>query len=119
MKTFTNMKRSEIWLVDFEPTVGAEIRKIRPAIIVNSDAVGILALKVVVPITDWKTHYSAASWLVRLEPTARNGLMKVSAADTFQVQSAAYERFIRQLGEITDTEMTAIANALKIVLMIK
>ncbi|PKN24950.1 MAG: hypothetical protein CVU64_20990 [Deltaproteobacteria bacterium HGW-Deltaproteobacteria-21] len=34
------MRRSEIWLINLDPTVGAEIRKTRPAVIVNDNAVG-------------------------------------------------------------------------------
>jgi mRNA interferase MazF len=74
------MLRSEIWLLNLDPTVGSEIRKTRPAVIVSEDAVGILPLKVVVPITEWKDRYAIAPWLVRLEPNAENGLDKVSAA---------------------------------------
>jgi len=47
------MKQSEIWLIDLDPTKGAEIQKKRPAIIVNDDKLGKLPLKVIVPITDW------------------------------------------------------------------
>ena len=48
------MQRSEVWLISLDPTVGAEIKKTRPAVIVNDDTVGILPLKVIVPISDWK-----------------------------------------------------------------
>ena len=48
------MKRGEVWLINLDPTIGAEIRKTRPAIIVNDDQFGILPLKVIVPLTDWK-----------------------------------------------------------------
>jgi mRNA interferase MazF len=78
------MQRGEVWLINLSPTVGAEIQKTRPAIIVNDDDIGILPLKVVVPITDWKDHYSKAPWMVRLDPTAENGLTKSSSADTFK-----------------------------------
>lgn len=40
-----SMKRGEIWLINLDPTVGAEIRKSRPAVIVNDDALGKLPLK--------------------------------------------------------------------------
>jgi len=40
------MKQSEIWLVDLDPTKGAEIQKKRPAIIVNDDRLGKLPLKI-------------------------------------------------------------------------
>jgi mRNA interferase MazF len=99
------MGRGEVWLINLDPTVGAEIKKTRPAVIVNDDAVGILPLKVIVPITEWKDHYAVAPWLVRLEPNAENGLDKPSTADAFQVRSVAQERFVRRLGKLSDTAM--------------
>jgi mRNA interferase MazF len=45
-------KRGEIWLVDFDPAMSAEIRKVRPAVVVSLDAIGRLPLRIVVPITD-------------------------------------------------------------------
>ena len=80
------MHRGEVWLINLDPTLGAEIRKVRPAVIVNDDAVGILPLRVIVPITDWKDKYSVAPWMVRLVPDGENGLDKLSEADTFQVR---------------------------------
>ncbi|GIV12952.1 MAG: hypothetical protein KatS3mg021_1234 [Fimbriimonadales bacterium] len=79
------MKRGEVWLINLDPTVGAEIQKTRPAVVVSVDAVGVLPLRVVVPITGWKERYAQAPWMVRLEPDARNGLEKISCADVFQV----------------------------------
>jgi mRNA interferase MazF len=38
-------KRGEIWLVNFDPTIGAEIKKVRPAVVISSDAVGKLPIK--------------------------------------------------------------------------
>ena len=54
------MTRGEIWLINLDPTLGAEIRKTRPAVIVSVDAVGVLPLRVVVSITSWKEHYVQA-----------------------------------------------------------
>lgn len=45
-------KRGEIWLVNFDPTVGAEIKKVRPAVVISSDSVGKLPIKLIAPITD-------------------------------------------------------------------
>lgn len=50
-------RRGEIWIVNFDPTVGAEIRKTRSAIVVSSDAVGKLPIKLVAPLTDWKSYF--------------------------------------------------------------
>lgn len=113
------MRRGEVWLINLDPTIGAEIKKTRPTVIVNDDAIGILPLKVIVPITDWKDRYTVAPWLVRLEPNAENGLDKPSAADAFQVRSVAQERFVRRLGKLSDAAMQEITKALAIVLNIE
>ncbi|MGQ9626436.1 MAG: type II toxin-antitoxin system PemK/MazF family toxin [Anaerolineae bacterium] len=113
------MRRGEIWLINLDPTVGAEIKKTRPAVIVSRDALGILPLRVIVPITEWKDRYTVALWMVRLDPDVENGLDKPSAVDAFQVRSVAQERFVRRLGELSDTAMQEITNELAIVLDIK
>ena len=112
------MLRGEVWFINLDPTLGSEIKKTRPAVIVNDDAIGILPLKVIVPITDWKDHYSVACWMVRLEADAENGLSKTSGADTFQVRSVAQERFVRQVGKLSDIAMLEISKALAIILNI-
>jgi mRNA interferase MazF len=110
------MRRGEVWLVNLSPTIGAEITKARPAVIMNDDAVGILPLKVVVPITEWKERYAGAPWMVRLQPGLRNGLSKLSAADTFQVRSVSAQRLIRRLGALEPEELSRIGTALQRVL---
>jgi len=52
------MRQGEIWLINLDPTIGAEIKKTRPTIIVNDDSLGKLPLKIIVPLTDWKQRYS-------------------------------------------------------------
>jgi mRNA interferase MazF len=112
------MLRGEVWLINLDPTIGSEIRKTRPAVVVSDDSIGVLPLKVVVPITEWKEQYAIAPWLVRVMPTPDNGLDKLSAADTFQVRSVARQRFVRRLGRLTDPQMAEIAQALATVLTI-
>src|SRR5271169_1047182 len=90
-----NPKRGEIWDIDLAPTRGHEINKIRPAIVVSSDAVGKLRLKFVVPITEWNTNFDVNIWHVNLQPTPINGLTKISAADALQVRSLSIERFVK------------------------
>jgi mRNA interferase MazF len=110
------MKRGEIWLINLEPATGAEIRKTRPAVVVRVDAVEILRLRLIVPVTEWKDRYAAAPWLVRLEPDEHNGLSKPSAADGFQVRSVSTYRFVQRLGVVSDQQMERIEQALKLVL---
>jgi mRNA interferase MazF len=110
------MKRSEIWLINLEPTIGAEIRKKRPAIVVNDDALGVLPLKVIVPITDWKEKFEVAPWMVKVEPDSTNNLSKVSAADCFQVRSVSERRLIKRIGKVDEDVMGKVVRALAKVL---
>jgi mRNA interferase MazF len=110
------MKQSEIWLIDLDPTKGAEIQKKRPAIIVSDDRLGKLPLKVIVPITDWKDNYDIAPWMVKVEPTTTNGLSKTSCADCFQIRSLSQERLIKKLGYIDSTTLNEIKEAVRKVL---
>ena len=112
------MHRGDVWLINLDPTVGAEIKKTRPAVIVNDDAVGILPLRVIVPITEWKDSYGVPPWMVPLNPDAQNGLDKPSAADTFQVRSLSQSRFVQQLGRLSEISMQEISRALALVLAI-
>jgi mRNA interferase MazF len=104
-------KRGEIWLVNFNPTIGAEIRKVRPAVVISVPGVGRLPLRIVVPLTDWKPRYVEASWLVHVTVAAANGLTKDSGADAFQVKSLSENRFVRRLGETTDRQLDDIVAA--------
>ena len=112
------MRRGEIWIINLSPTLGAEMQKTRPAVIVNDDEVGILPLKVIVPITDWKDRYAQAPWMVRLEPTSENGLSKTSTADAFQVRSVSEQRFVSRLGNLSPDNMETVGNALERVLQL-
>jgi mRNA interferase MazF len=104
--------RGEVWSLEFDPSVGAEIRKARPAVVMNVAGVGRLPLCIVVPLTDWKPIYARASWMVQLMPTPDNGLTKASAADAFQVKSVSEGRFLRKIGSLTAEQIDAIAEAI-------
>ena len=112
------MKRNEVWLINLNPTIGAEIQKTRPAIIVSDDSLEVLPLRVIVPLTDWKDRYKFADWMVKIEPDSINNLSKDSAIDCFQVRCVSEQRFVRKLGEI-DAEISrkieiALTKVLKI-----
>jgi mRNA interferase MazF len=104
-------KRGEVWLVNFDPTLGAEIKKTRPAVVVSSDAIGKLPIKLIAPITDWKSYFARNLWHIRIDPDSTNGLTKVSAVDTLQLRGVDVQRFIRKLGQVPETTMAEIAAA--------
>jgi mRNA interferase MazF len=103
--------RGEIWLVDLDPTVGAEMGKTRPAVVINVSTVGLLPLRMVVPVTTWQPRYDQLAWFVRLPADAANGLSQDSGADTFQVRCISLDRFVRRLGLLTSVQVDEIARA--------
>jgi len=108
------VKRGELWLVNLDPTIGAEIKKTRPAVIVSNDAIGRLPLKIIVPVTGWEQQFAQADWHVRLKAGKESGLTKDSSADTFQVRSVSEARLVRKVGKLTEAEMRQIENGLRI-----
>ena len=108
--------RGDVWLVNFDPTLGSEINKTRPAIIVSSDALGILPVHVVVPITDWKDRYARNLWHIKIANDPLNGLDKVSAIDVLQIRSVSTERLTRKLGRVSSAMMEEIVAAIAAVI---
>jgi len=110
------MRKGEVWLINLDPTVGAEIQKTRLTIIVSEDAIGILPLRVIVPLTDWKERYEIAPWMVRIDPDTANGLGKPSAADAFQIRSVFQARFVNRLGRVSNSQLQEILKAIQTVI---
>jgi len=102
------MRQGEIWLIDLDPTVGAEMNKTRPAVIVSDDRLGRLPLKIIVPVTDWKEHYSVAPWMIAINPSSQNGLVKKSSIDCFQIRSVSKNRLIKRIGNITFSDFLQV-----------
>lgn len=107
------MKNPEVWLVNFAPSVGNEIAKIRPAIIVSNNMIVSLELKIVVPLT---THSVPHDWHVKISPSRQNGLTKPSLADCSQLKSFSKERFIKKIGILSEPDMDRVKWALSITL---
>ena len=102
-------------MVAFDPTIGAEIRKTRPAVVVSSDGVGRLPVKLVAPVTEWKDAFIDSVWLVRIDSDSQNGLTKLSAVDVLQLRGMDTRRFVSRLGRVSDERMDEITSAIAIV----
>lgn len=110
------MRRGEVWLVNLDPVVGSELRKTRPAVIVSRDSIGVLPVKVIVPLTGWRDDFTQAAWLVPIEKDPSNGITKKSAADAIQVRSVSDERLVKRLGALPSEVMQRIGSALELAL---
>ena len=109
-------RRGEIWLVTLDPTIGSEIRKTRPAVVINSDAIGKLPIRLIAPITDRKDYFTNNLWHVRLDPDTENGLVKPSAVDALQLRGIDRRRFIRRLGRVSRVALDEVILAIATVI---
>ena len=114
-----NPNRGDIWLVNLDPTVGAEIQKTRPAVIVSSDAMGILPIKPIAPVTGWDHRYAQNIWHIKITPDKTNNLEKASAVDVLQLRGVDTRRLIKKIGRLSAGTMDDIASAIAAVVEYK
>ena len=113
------LKTGDLYWVNLAPTMGDEIRKTRPVIVLNGGHEKHIRLAIVVPITAWSPYWEENPFFVTLEPNAYNGLQKKSSVDCFQVRALSHKRFVNRIGSIATAEIDAIKKAIALILDIE
>lgn len=85
-------RRGDIWLIALDPTQGSEIQKTRPCVVMSSNALQALPLRIIVPVTGWQARHGDHLSRVRLSPDTRNHLDKASSADALQIPPVGWVR---------------------------
>ena len=103
-------------MVQFAPGSGSELTNPHPAVVLSRDDVGVLPLRVVVPITSFQPRFANVPWMVVINANATNGLRHKSVADCFQPRSFDVGRFREKWGEVTAEQADEIARVVAEVL---
>jgi mRNA interferase MazF len=113
------LKTGEIYWVNLDPTVGDEIKKRRPVIILNGGHDKHLKLAIVVPVTAWSPYWDENPFFVTLEPNSKNGLSKKSSVDCFQISAISHNRFVKKIGNISNDKINLINTSIALILYIE
>jgi mRNA interferase MazF len=104
----TDFKRKQIWLVNFDPAMGGEISKTRPAVIVSNDYANKYSNRVqIIPLTSNVEKCYPPEVIFEFA-----GQKSKACAD--QIKTASKERLVKKLGEVDSEIMVEIERAIKI-----
>jgi len=100
------MRRGDIHLVRLDPTLGSEIKKTRPCVVVSPDELNEhLRTVIVAPMT---TGGHAYPWRIRCRFQKRSGFVALD-----QLRTVDQERLVRRLGEIGTDSLTEVLQRLQ------
>lgn len=111
------MRRGEVRFVDFDPVLGSEANKQRPAVVVSNDRANAVAERLgrgvitVVPLTSNTARIFPFQVLIA---ASEGGLRVDSKAQAEQVRSVAVERLGPALGRISESLLAELDDALRL-----
>ena len=97
------IKKFDIWLLDFDPTVWSEIQKTRPAIVLSNDFFNISSWTIfVVPLSSAEPKIANSPFHFKIEKNAKTNLSIESYANVSQFRSVSKLRFIKKIWEVSE-----------------
>jgi mRNA interferase MazF len=107
-----NIKRGDVWLANLDPTLGSEIKKTRPVLVVSNNINNIHSSVItVLPIT---SNVEKVFLFEVFLPAEIGGLPKDSKAKADQIRTIDKLRLIKKIGKINTTKLSLVDIALKV-----
>jgi len=108
-----SLRRGEVWLVNFDPTVGSEIKKTRPAVILQNDVGNRFSSVTIVAAITSQFDTSLYPTEVLIWPP-EGGLIEASVVLLNQIRTIDDRRIVKKIGVLKSMTMESVDRALKI-----
>jgi mRNA interferase MazF len=113
MATSSSYRLGSIWLVCFDPSVGTEIRKTRPAVVISGTAYNQRRKVTVLPITSSRPDDRLLPVVVAVDADAENGLNVDSFIVGIDPMTFDKQRLVKQLGMINGEKLRQVRSILR------
>jgi mRNA interferase MazF len=107
-------RRGDVYLCSFDPTIGHEIKKTRPALVIQNDLGNRYSPTTIVAAVTSKISPVSYPVEVIVQPTSGNGLDVRSAIRMDQIRTVDRQRLVRRLGVVDSETMMKVEEAIKI-----
>ena len=106
-------KQFDIWLADLNPTIGTELGKTRPVVIMQTNLLNETHTSTIIcPVT---TNVLNNTQILRIHLN-KGQLDKESDVLVDQIRAIDNKRFIKKIGTLTTTQITKLKSNIKIIL---
>ena len=100
-----NLRRGEIYLVDWNPARGSEQAGGRPGLVIQNDIANGVASYPVTMVCALSSKLKGYPSMVRVAPSAENGLTQVSEINTAQIMTIQKDRLVTRVGRLSEEDM--------------
>lgn len=103
-----NIKRRELYLIDWNPARGSEQAGQRPALVIQNDIANAVAGYPVTIVCAVSSKLKGYPSMVRVQPSEENGLMQESEVNSAQIMTVQKDRLIQRLGLLSADDMAQV-----------
>lgn len=126
--TVRGPKRGEIWFIDPDfvypdmdtpnpdRTIGEEITKERPVVVISSDAFQNQAVRIVIPFTSWQDHFADLDFHYRVDADGVNRLSNDSSLNVLQTRCISTLRFEGYVGRLAQEQLSEVLDLLGLII---
>lgn len=114
MRTGSDYRLGSIWLVKFDPSIGTEIRKTRPAVIISGTAFNVRSKVTVLPLSTSKPrNQQLLSIVIPITPSDANGLDEESFLICVEPMTFDKRRLVKYIGGLEDNQIEQFKSILR------